>query len=246
VPKIKFFFLVFNLLIFNSLVFAQYSVGNDDGFAFSNADYNPLESLTPYFVGNDDGFDFSVLGSWGNEVPLPIELLWFNAECEGSNITLKWATASETNNDFFTIERSFDCINFDIVGTIAGAGNSRQTLHYSFTDAKTFNGIVYYRLKQTDFDGQFEYSNIISANCNDKPLQEIEIYPNPISNELNIEATGNNGVVNFKIINSTGAVVYKSSFIQKTTIQTSKLDTGLYIIKFESGNIFEFKKVIKQ
>ena len=244
--KIKFFFLVFNLLIFNSLVFAQYSVGNDDGFAFSNADYNPLESLTPYFVGNADGFDFSVLGSWGNEVPLPIELLWFNAECEGSNITLKWATASEINNDYFTLERSDDAKNWQIIANVNGAGNSSQILYYFYRDAKAFNSTVYYRLKQTDFDGKFEYSNIISASCNEVLLKEINIYPNPITNELTIETTGNNETVNFEIISLTGAVVYKSSFIQKTTIQTSKLATGHYIIKFESGNIFEFKKVIKQ
>ena len=140
--KIKFFFLVFNLLIFNSLVFAQYSVGNDDGFAFSNADYNPLESLTPYFVGNDDGFDFSVLGSWGNEVPLPIELLWFNAECEGSNITLKWATASEINNDYFTLERSDDAKNWQIIANVNGAGNSSQILYYFYRDAKAFNSTL--------------------------------------------------------------------------------------------------------
>jgi len=77
-------------------------------------------------------------------------------------------------------------------------------------------------------------------------LQEIKIYPNPISNELNIETIGSYGVVNFQIINSTGAVVYKSRFIEKTSIQTSSLAPGSYILKFESGNIYEFKKVIKQ
>lgn len=244
--KVNLFLILIVLTCFFNQTFAQYNVGNDDGFAYYNADYNPFESLTPYNVGNDDGFAYSVLGSWGNEVPLPIDLLWLISECEGSNITLKWATASEINNDYFTLERSDDAKNWQIIANVNGAGNSSQILYYFYRDAKAFNSIVHYRLKQTDFDGKFEYSNIISASCNEELLKEIKIYPNPVTNELTIETTGNNEAVNFEIINSSGAVVYKSSFIEKTTIQTSILATGHYIIKFESGNIFEFRKVIKQ
>ena len=203
------------------------------------------QTFAQYNVGSDDGFAYSVLGSWGNEEPLPIDLLWFTSECDGSNIILKWATASEINNDFFTLERSDDAKNWQIIANVNGAGNSNTTINYEFINPLSTK-FYYYRLKQTDFDGKFEYSNIISASCNEELLKEINFYPNPVTNELTIETTGNNEAVNFEIINSSGAVVYKSSFIEKTTIQTSILATGHYIIKFESGNIFEFRKVIKQ
>ncbi|NLL29182.1 MAG: T9SS type A sorting domain-containing protein [Bacteroidales bacterium] len=210
------------LLLFNTGVFAQYNVGTYDGFAYT------------------------VLGSWGNEVPLPIELLWFTAECEAPNVTLNWATASESNNDFFTIERSSDCLNFDIIGTVAGAGNSNQTLYYYFKDANANNGMLYYRLKQTDFDGSFEYSKPISVICNDELLEEIKVYPNPVTDELTIEAIGNNEVLNFEIINPMGEVVCKNSFVQKTTVQTSKLAKGAYVVKIENGQKIEFIKIVKQ
>ncbi len=137
-------------------------------------------------------------------------------------------------------------MNWKIAGNIDGAGNSTQVINYSNTDDNSLKGVSYYRLKQTDFDGESEYSHIISANCKAKLLKEINIYPNPVTNELIIETKGNNEAVNFEIINPTGVVVYKSSFIEKTTIQTTNLAVGSYIIIFESGNIFEFKKVIKQ
>jgi hypothetical protein len=177
--------------------------------------------------------------------PLPIELLSFSGNCDGKATTLKWSTATETNNDFFTIERSIDGINYELLDTLDGAGNSLQILNYSFIDVTPFVGTSYYRLKQTDFDGQFEYSEIIAVQCENEIL-EVKVYPNPVTNELTIEMPGNNESVNFEIINSMGAVIYNGSFIQKTTIQTSGFAAGIYVIKFANANNFEFKKVIKQ
>jgi len=177
--------------------------------------------------------------------PLPIELLNFSGKCDGNATTLKWSTATETNNDFFTIERSIDGINYEILGAVNGAGNSLQILNYSYIDVTPFVGTSYYRLKQTDFDGQFEYSEIIAVQCNNEML-EVMVYPNPVTNELTIETPANNESVNFEIINSMGAVIYYGSFIQKTTVQTSGFAAGIYVIKFANACNFEFKKVIKQ
>jgi len=87
--------------------------------------------------------------------------LWLSADT--TNIELYWVTSNEINNDYFTIEKSNDGINFEIVEIILGAGNSDILLEYSFVDKNPINGISYYRLKQTDFDGKFEYSDIISV-----------------------------------------------------------------------------------
>jgi len=219
--RIYLFYGLIALLAFSNNTYAQYSVGSYDGFAISSR------------------------GSTGDEVPLPISLLWFTAECEAPNITLKWATASETNNNFFSIERSIDGLNFELLGTVNGAGNSVQTLQYSYVDLNPLESKSYYRLKQTDFDGKFEYSNIVSANCENEILKDIKIYPNPVTSELTIETTSNNEAISFEIINSMGAVVCKISFIQKIIIQTSGFSKGTYIIRFDNGNIYEFK-VIKE
>lgn len=97
--------------------------------------------------------------------PLPIELIAFSANCNNDKSEINWTTASETNNNFFTIERSMDGKNFEILKTIPGSTNSNYIISYATTDEKPYNGITYYRLKQTDYDGSSKYSNIVSVNC---------------------------------------------------------------------------------
>jgi len=99
--------------------------------------------------------------------PLPIELLDFFAACDENHIDLSWATASEVNNDYFTVQRSFDAQNFTDIAYLPGAGNNNGVLHYLYIDNNTFNNTVYYRLKQTDYDGSFSYSSIVAVlACN--------------------------------------------------------------------------------
>jgi len=78
-------------------------------------------------------------------------------------VLLNWATGSEINNDYFTLERSRDAVDAEIIGFIDGAGNSSHTLHYQFIDHDPLPGISYYRLKQTDYDGSFEYSQWVAV-----------------------------------------------------------------------------------
>ncbi|HSV76459.1 MAG TPA: hypothetical protein VLH37_05450 [Bacteroidales bacterium] len=107
-------------------------------------------------------------GGWAGTVvvspdPLPIELLSFSVNAGTESVLLNWETATETNNDFFTIERSTDVQNWEILGYVDGAGNSNKPLSYSFTDSQPLEGISYYRLKQTDFDGKYEYFGPVAA-----------------------------------------------------------------------------------
>jgi hypothetical protein len=95
---------------------------------------------------------------------LPIELLDFTAKVFSQCVSLTWLTAAEINNDFFTIERSRNGVNWEILTFVQGAGNSNQVLTYTWEDDQPLNGISYYRLKQTDFDGQFEYFVPVAVN----------------------------------------------------------------------------------
>ena len=103
---------------------------------------------------------------WDMTIPaLPIELVEFNGKENGANNLLYWITASEQNNDYFTIERTVDGENWETVSTIMGAGNSQSTLNYSYSDDEYVRGkINYYRLSQTDFDGNGEMFNIVSID----------------------------------------------------------------------------------
>ncbi len=100
-----------------------------------------------------------------NSDPLPIELVRFAGECGDGSIELKWTTWTETNNDFFTVERSNNGTDFEIVDVIEGAGNSNQSITYNAIDNLPYGGTSYYRLKNTDFTGKSEYSEIIAVTC---------------------------------------------------------------------------------
>jgi len=109
-------------------------------------------------------------------VSLPIELIFFNGMENNSENILFWSTANEINNNYFTLERSNDGVNWDLVSNVGAAGNSQQVLNYSHTDKLYKRGEVnYYRLSQTDFDGQKEYFNIVAIDntLNQKKIVKI-------------------------------------------------------------------------
>ncbi|MBW6480923.1 MAG: hypothetical protein K0B37_15945 [Bacteroidales bacterium] len=95
---------------------------------------------------------------------LPIELLSFGPEIKSGHVVLNWTTGTEINNDFFTIERSRDSYGWEVLGFVNGAGNSSTPKSYTFNDIHPLDGLAYYRLKQTDFDGRFKYYGPIAAN----------------------------------------------------------------------------------
>jgi len=113
---------------------------------------------------------------------LPIELLYFYPTCEKNEVVLSWATLTETNNSHFIILKSYDAVNFEQVAIINGAGNSNSLIEYNYSYNES-SDIVYYKLKQVDFDGQYSYSNIAVLNCQDYK-EKYQIIPNPAHNGL--------------------------------------------------------------
>jgi hypothetical protein len=119
-----------------------------------------------------------ILGSTGS--PLPIELLSFQAQAEQEKVQLRWVTTAEINNDFFTIERSKDGQQWEDIFIIPGAGNSSQTLRYTEVDEQPLAGLAYYRLKQTDFNGEFSHSAPVAVYFGEGDAAEIWLFPNPV------------------------------------------------------------------
>ncbi len=117
---------------------------------------------------------------------LPIELMYFRGKSESASNLLWWSTASENGNDYFTIEKSTDGEYWNLVGQIKGAGNSAHTLSYSYRDRDISPEICYYRLKQTDFDGRFEYSDIISVDNRDFREKTIERTTNILGQDIDL------------------------------------------------------------
>jgi hypothetical protein len=122
--------------------------------------------------------------------PLPIDLVYFDALVIENTVKLTWITSSEINNNYFTIERSIDAKNWEEILLVNGAGNSNQIIEYTETDFNPIEGISYYRLKQTDFDGRFEYFNIVPVKySNSDDEDELSIFPNPVRQGENISVS---------------------------------------------------------
>jgi hypothetical protein len=173
---------------------------------------------------------------------LPVELNVFNAKIDVNQVQLHWQTASEINNHGFEIERSFDGENWENVGFVRGNGTTTDLSNYDFNDKKPLIGLNYYRLKQIDFDEQFEYSNtLVVKNITKEKL--LMVFPNPVKNELNIE----NGEGQATIYNLLGQSVMQLTIENgQWTMNVSDLVEGQYIlhIQKENGTIIN-KRFIK-
>lgn len=148
------------------------------------------------------------------------------AKAESNQVLLTWETASELNNDKFEIERSINGTDFIKVGEMKGNGNSQNLNTYSFRDLAPANGVNYYRLKQLDFNGNFEYSEAKAVRFDLKQVV-FSIYPNPATEVINFSEA----IKSVEIYSISGAKVYE----QKATVSTlkipSKIKQGIYLLK---------------
>lgn len=164
--------------------------------------------------------------------PLPVELLSFDGNCKNNEyIEFEWITASEINNDYFTIEGSTDAITYSSLGKIEAYGNSNSIIKYSYT--LKLNDNKYYRLRQTDYDGKLSVSNSISINCTQN---RIKIYPNPsyVGDEIFIYGSYSK----IKIYNSLGIEI-KNMIIDNIIYG---LPHGVYTV--EVDNSYKIKLIV--
>lgn len=142
--------------------------------------------------------------------PLPIELLNFNAVFNGTSTDINWQTTSENNNNYFTVERSTDGINFMVLDTITSKvvnGNNTKSFLYSVNDSNRVPGVYYYRLKQTDFDLKHTYSNAVVVNIAKSVDFSFDLASNPDNRTLIdlLVTSPLSGMMTFKIYDAAGA-----------------------------------------
>jgi hypothetical protein len=143
---------------------------------------------------------------------LPVELLYFNNSVASDHVILNWATSSETNNDFFTIERSTDGVSYEVIATISGAGNSNSILTYHFSDENPITETSYYRLKQTDFDGKFEYVSTIACEFKRGTSASFTLVNSIVTDNISINLSGATGSYSVSIFNFSGQKVFESNY----------------------------------
>ena len=194
------------------------------------------------------------LGSTDAANPLPVEFVDFTAKYANEKVALAWATASELNNDYFEVQRSTDGATFEVIGKVKGTGNSNSVINYDYTDHPPLSGLVYYRLRQVDFDGQFEFSDIVSVIIPviGEPLQAY-IVPNPTTkDDINVQVITQNqeSKVTISLADLYGHVLLNftkdaSELHKGINLKTiSGLPAGIYIILIQQDNQTVRKRVI--
>jgi len=197
------------------------------------------------------------LGSGSPANPLPVELIDFIVKLKNNKALLQWKTASEKNNDYFEVQRSEDGQSWANLGKIEGAGDSHEELDYKFTDENPLYGVSYYRLRQVDYDGQYDFSNIIVLeNFKNNVVQsepELHLYPNPAQlEELVIRALNLDPLQQVEVSLSDiygkqylKEVVEGNILEQGVQFKTSvRLSSGLYLVSVKQNNTLLQKKVI--
>lgn len=183
--------------------------------------------------------------------PLPIELLYFKASCEKTNLlNFEWATATESNNDFFTLEGSLDGLNWAGLKNIDGAGNSTMQINYT-TQILLENAYTYFRLKQTDFDGGYKYSDIVYEACEAVDgKSDFVVYPNPNNGEFNLLLYNmGNETVAIEIIDVLGQKVEELIIKAEQEkygkeIKLEGIKTGTYLIVVRTDSNVMTKKIL--
>jgi hypothetical protein len=175
---------------------------------FTGAQENVIVGSGSLLVGGSiSGFDLS-----GFNGTLPIELFAFTARSSAASVELAWQTITETNNDFFTLERSLDGVNYSEIGRVAGQGTSREPHSYDFTDSGPLTGVSYYRLRQTDFDGQTALYGPVRVTYSPVVAEEgARIWPNPLAGgplHLQFDQPLQPESCSVRILNPSGTQVY--------------------------------------
>ncbi|WP_210489228.1 T9SS type A sorting domain-containing protein [Rufibacter aurantiacus] len=185
--------------------------------------------------------------------PLPVTLTSFTASATNNGIKLNWTTASEKDNAYFQVERSQNGKTFLSIGQVKGNGTSNVAKTYSFTDVSAPAGTVYYRLKQVDVDGEFEYSKVVSvAASGNKATAQVAVSPNPFTKEVSISINSvEERIVQVELYDLNQKLIYHETATVTSgkvtlTRDLSRLANGVYILRITGTSLSEVIRVVKE
>ncbi len=182
---------------------------------------------------------FALGNTTGGSNPLPVELVSFTAQKNGSKVTLQWATASEKNSDHFEIERSRNGSDFESIALVQAVRTSNNIRNYIQDDMNPLLGLSYYRLKEVDMDGKIQYSDIRTVNYG--RTANTNLYPNPATSEgfsMNLQDVS--GEYSIEIFDITGKAVYseygEAADVSAIHIRPSGIVPGTYFVRLQDGS----------
>jgi hypothetical protein len=225
-----------NIVIFQFVTNGIFQGHFNFQFRRLNADYSvylPVQASSAYnvYITNTPGVQDLPCAL----VFLPVGITHFAAEAIGPNVSIQWVTESEVNNDFFTVERSKDGEKWEFVTTMPGAGNSSTQRNYSAIDSKPYEGMSYYRLKQTDFDGNYEYSDKDAVEFY-YPSGDYGIYPNPSTGTEVFVQGRTEDLLGYKLFGPDGKLLLEKRTngepFYGVEIEKLNLPAGMYVFEF--------------
>ncbi len=195
------------------------------------AKYITTDAFSPFAVADESS-------------PLPVNLVDFQATRQQEDVVVSWITDLEKDNAYFSVERSSDGSAFSEIGKVDGKGNSTQLNTYRFVDNQAKNAGVntlYYRLKQTDFNGTTVYSNIRSVVLDGVTQAVVEVFPNPAYQQVTVKAIGTNQLT---IRNANGVTILRRAFNSNTSVELNQLPAGIYLFQVFDGSRYTTQKVV--
>ena len=199
-----------------------------------------------------NGFDATILTLDFSAIPVPVELVSFNANTNNGIVNLQWITATELNNQAFEVQRKFGSNNFVTVGSVTGHGTTTSPNQYAFTDKLLNAGKYIYRLKQIDFDASFAYSSEVNVDVNFASEYSLEQnYPNPFNPSTKISfSVPQSNFVSIDVFNSIGQKIatlvneQMNAGNYSVNFNAANITSGIYFYKMTAGNFTEIRKMI--
>jgi hypothetical protein len=224
------------------------------------AGLTPVAGAYSFSVRTTDGFNNTsdtpiTLTVYGEEpviTPLPVELVYFTARVQRSMVVLEWKTASEENNEQFIVERSQDGKAFGAIGTVAGKGTTVIAQHYTFSDKAPPLRVAYYRLRQMDFNGKYEFSHVVAVNgAGVVPHLRLQVHPNPFTSRLHVPYLAETaGKATVRLLTLHGQTILTNELpleegLNELELSLPSLSRGVYLLQFEGDGLDKSMKILK-
>ncbi|MEJ1239109.1 T9SS type A sorting domain-containing protein [Chryseolinea sp. T2] len=225
-----------------------------NALAFAGTANSPTVGRSNLQLADLNNKDWRIASTNIGTTPLPVELSSFTARLSNDVVDLNWKTASELNNDFFSVERSADLEEFTPIARVEGSGTTSQPNSYAHVDTTPLYGRSYYRLKQTDFDGEFTYSKVVTVDYSGPRIPSLHVFPNPSDGttfQIIVNGIRQAQPIPVQVIDSQGLVVYENTFeiesagvFQEQIRLTGRLKPGIYIVRTGRSFILTQKLIV--
>ena len=178
-------------------------------------------------------------------------MISFSGHFENAKVVLNWSTATELNNDLFEIEKSRDGLTFGQIGAVKGSGTTSENVNYNFVDHFVVAGLSFYRLKQIDYDGQFEYSPTISVNHETLVGLDVSLAPNPTSlDNINVRILTDDGLpLSIELFDLSGKIFHNETIEANQLNQLVRIEPildlrpGMYLLKVTQGTSESLQRI---